>query len=70
MILEGKRILVTGIVNRRSIAFAIADRAQRAGADVLLTSFGRVRRLLGRRASWLWCLGVCHRSFPPGVTAE
>ena len=32
LILEGKRILVTGVVNRRSIAFAIAERAQRARA--------------------------------------
>ena len=31
MILEGKRILVTGVVNRRSIAFSIAERAQAAG---------------------------------------
>ena len=50
MILDGKRILVTGVVNRRSIAFAIAERAQRAGAEVLLTSFGRVRRMTERAA--------------------
>jgi len=50
LILEGKRILVTGVVNRRSIAFAIAAGAQRAGAEVLLTSFGRVRRMTERAA--------------------
>ena len=50
MILEGKRILVTGVVNRHSIAYAIAERAQREGADVLLTSFGRVRRMTERAA--------------------
>jgi meromycolic acid enoyl-[acyl-carrier-protein] reductase len=51
--LDGKRILITGVVNRHSIAFAIAERAQRAGADVLLTSFGRVRSLTERAAKRL-----------------
>ncbi|HVO55698.1 MAG TPA: enoyl-ACP reductase FabI [Solirubrobacterales bacterium] len=53
MILEGKRLLVTGVVNRRSIAFAIAERAQQQGAEVLLTSFGRVRRMTERSAERL-----------------
>ena len=53
MILAGKRILVTGVINRRSIAFAIAERAQREGAEVLLTSFGRVRRMTERAAARL-----------------
>jgi enoyl ACP reductase len=53
VILEGKRILVTGVVNRRSIAFSIAERAQRQGAEVLLTSFGRVRRMTERTAARL-----------------
>lgn len=53
MILAGKRILVTGVVDRHSIAFAIADRAQRQGAEVLLTSFGRVRRMTERAAGRL-----------------
>ncbi len=53
MLLDGKRILVTGVVNRRSIAFAIAEHAQRAGAEVLLTSFGRVRRMTERAAARL-----------------
>lgn len=50
MILEGKRILVTGVVNRRSIAYSVAERAQAAGAEVLLTSFGRIRRMTERAA--------------------
>ncbi len=50
MILAGKRILVTGVVNRRSIAFAIAERAQAEGAEVLLTSFGRMTRMTERAA--------------------
>jgi enoyl-[acyl-carrier protein] reductase I len=53
VILDGKRILVTGVVNRRSIAFAIAEQAQLLGADVVLTSFGRVRRMTERAATRL-----------------
>lgn len=53
MILAGKRILVTGVVNRQSIAFAIAERAQAEGAEVLLTSFGRVKRMTERSAARL-----------------
>ena len=53
MILEGKRVLVTGVVNRRSIAFAIAARAQQEGAEVLLTSFGRMMRMTERAANRL-----------------
>ncbi len=51
MILAGKRVLVTGVVNRHSIAFAIAERAQRQGAEVLLTSFGRMMRMTRRAAA-------------------
>lgn len=53
MILDGKKLLVTGVVNRRSIAFAIAERAQAEGAEVLLTSFGRVKRMTERSAARL-----------------
>jgi enoyl-[acyl-carrier protein] reductase I len=53
VILEGKKILVTGIVNRHSIAFSIAERAQAQGAEVLLTSFGRVKRMTERSAARL-----------------
>jgi meromycolic acid enoyl-[acyl-carrier protein] reductase len=53
MILEGKKILVTGVVNRHSIAFSIAQRAQEEGAEVLLTSFGRVKRMTERSAARL-----------------
>jgi enoyl-[acyl-carrier protein] reductase I len=53
VILEGKRILVTGIVNRHSIAYSIAERAQEQGAEVLLTSFGRMRRMTERAAARL-----------------
>jgi meromycolic acid enoyl-[acyl-carrier-protein] reductase len=53
VILAGKRLLVTGVVNRQSIAFSIAERAQQQGAEVLLTSFGRVKRMTERAANRL-----------------
>jgi enoyl ACP reductase len=49
-VLSGKRILVTGVLTPRSIAFAIAERAQAAGAAVLLTSFGRAMGLTEKSA--------------------
>jgi meromycolic acid enoyl-[acyl-carrier-protein] reductase len=53
VILEGRRIVVTGVVNRHSIAYAIAERAQRQGAEIVLASFGRVRRMTERAAKGL-----------------
>lgn len=50
MLLNGKRILVTGVLNQDSIAFSVARRAQEEGAEVILTSFGRAMSLT-RRAS-------------------
>lgn len=49
-ILGGKRVLVTGVLTPRSIAYFIADAAQRAGADIVLTSFGRAMTLTERSA--------------------
>src|SRR5258708_32169710 len=40
-ILEGKRILVTGVLTESSIAFDVARLAQEEGADVVLTAFPR-----------------------------
>ncbi len=45
MLLEGKRLLVTGVLDPRSIAFHVARLAQEQGAELVLTSFGRARRL-------------------------
>lgn len=53
MILDDKRILVTGVISRESIAFAVAEQAQNAGAEVILTSFGRAMRLTERAAGRL-----------------
>ncbi len=41
-ILDGKRILVTGVLTDASIAFHVARIAQREGATVVLTGFGRL----------------------------
>jgi enoyl-[acyl-carrier protein] reductase I len=41
-LLEGKRILVTGVLTDSSIAFHVARIAQEQGATVVLTGFGRL----------------------------
>ncbi|MGZ4552683.1 MAG: enoyl-ACP reductase FabI [Mycobacteriaceae bacterium] len=41
-LLEGKRILVTGVITDASIAFHVARVAQEQGATVVLTGFGRM----------------------------
>jgi enoyl-[acyl-carrier protein] reductase I len=53
VILAGKRLLITGVITKDSIAFHVATRAQQEGATVLLTSFGRVRRMTERAAQRL-----------------
>lgn len=52
-ILQGKRILVTGVVTEDSIAFSVAKLAQEEGATVLLTSFGRALSITNRIANRL-----------------
>ena len=49
-LLDGKKILVTGISTDDSLAFATADIAIREGADVALSSHGRVMSLCQRVA--------------------
>src|SRR5580700_9266142 len=41
-ILEGKRLLVTGVLTDASIAFHVARVAQQEGATLVLTGFGRL----------------------------
>jgi enoyl ACP reductase len=53
VILQGKRLLITGVITKDSIAFHAAEQAQREGATVVLTSFGRVRRMTERAAGRL-----------------
>ena len=45
MLLEGKKLLVTGVLMDSSIAFHIAKLAQEQGAEVVLTSFGRTMKI-------------------------
>jgi enoyl-[acyl-carrier protein] reductase I len=51
--LEGKRLLITGVLTKGSIAYTVAERAQQGGAEVLLTGFGRTRRMTERAATRL-----------------
>ncbi|MGH7642757.1 MAG: enoyl-ACP reductase FabI [Candidatus Dormibacteria bacterium] len=53
MLLQGKRILVTGVLTPASLPFAAARQAQQDGAEVVLTSFGRAMRLTARTAARL-----------------
>lgn len=48
--LNGRRLVITGVLTRDSIAFAVADRAQRLGAELVLTGFGRRLRMTERAA--------------------
>jgi enoyl-[acyl-carrier protein] reductase I len=50
MLLDGKRLLITGVLNDASIAFSVARMAQEQGATVVLSSFGRVMSLTQRSA--------------------
>jgi meromycolic acid enoyl-[acyl-carrier-protein] reductase len=51
--LDGKRLLITGVLTKGSIAYTVAERAQQEGAQVLLTGFGRTRRMTERAAARL-----------------
>ena len=53
MLLEGKRLVVTGVLTDDSIAFHTARVAQQEGAEIVLTGFGRARRLTDRVAKRL-----------------
>jgi enoyl-[acyl-carrier protein] reductase I len=52
-LLDGKRILVTGVLTDASIAFHVARLAQDEGATLVLTSMPRTRRLTERIAGRL-----------------
>jgi Enoyl-[acyl-carrier-protein] reductase (NADH) len=52
-ILEGKKILVTGVLTEASIAFSAAKIAQEQGAEVILSSFGRMLPITEKMASRL-----------------
>src|SRR3954454_190606 len=52
-LLECKKLMITGVVNRESIAYEVARQAPEGGAEGLLTSFGRVKRMTERSAAKL-----------------
>jgi meromycolic acid enoyl-[acyl-carrier-protein] reductase len=45
MLMQGKKLLITGVLMDSSIAFHVAKLAQEQGAEVVLTSFGRAMRI-------------------------
>ena len=49
-LLEGKKVLITGVLDRRSIAYSAARLTQEQGAEIILSSFGRARSLTERTA--------------------
>jgi meromycolic acid enoyl-[acyl-carrier-protein] reductase len=51
--LAGKRLVITGVLTKGSIAYTVAERAQQQGAEILLTGFGRTRRMTERAAARL-----------------
>src|SRR5438067_8401991 len=53
MLLEGKKLLITGVLTPQSIAFGIAELAQKQGAQLILTGFGRGMSLTERSAKRL-----------------
>jgi enoyl-[acyl-carrier protein] reductase I len=53
MLLEGKKLLVTGVLTRESIAYAAARSVQEQGAEIVLTSFGRAMSLTEKSAKRL-----------------
>ena len=50
MLLDKKKIVITGVLTDSSIAFSVAKQAQEQGAEVVLTSFGRAMSLTKRAA--------------------
>src|ERR671936_364931 len=50
VLVDGKRLLVTGVLTPGSIAYAVAREALDNGAEVVLTGFGRTRSLTERTA--------------------
>lgn len=44
-LLEGKKLLITGVLMDSSIAFHVARLAQEQGAEIVLSSFGRTMRI-------------------------
>ena len=52
-LLEGRNVLITGVLTPSSIAFTCARVAQEQGANVVLSSFGRAMSTTRRAAAKL-----------------
>jgi enoyl ACP reductase len=50
VLVDGKRLLITGVLTPGSIAYAVASEALGNGAEVVLTGFGRTRSITERSA--------------------
>jgi meromycolic acid enoyl-[acyl-carrier-protein] reductase len=53
MLLDGKKLLITGVLTPQSIAFSAAKVAQEQGAEIVLTNFGRTVSLTQKTAKRL-----------------
>ena len=53
MLLEDKKLLITGVLTPSSIAFSAAEAAQEQGAEIVLTSFGKAMGLTEKCAKRL-----------------
>ncbi|HEU4978027.1 MAG TPA: enoyl-ACP reductase FabI [Solirubrobacteraceae bacterium] len=53
MLLDGRRLLITGVLTESSIAYAVAQRALEEGAEIVLSGFGRGLRITERIAKRL-----------------
>ena len=72
-ILDGKKLLVTGVLTDDSLAYAVARLAQEEGAEIALTGFGRGLSLTNRIAKRLpmppevYELDVTNADHPPAL---
>ncbi len=53
MLLQDKKLLITGVLTPQSIAFSAAEIAQELGAEIVLTNFGRAVSLTEKTAKRL-----------------
>ncbi|HEY0096047.1 MAG TPA: enoyl-ACP reductase FabI, partial [Archangium sp.] len=53
MLLQGKKLLITGVLTPQSLAYGVAEHALEQGAEIVLTGFGRARSLTERSAKRL-----------------
>ena len=53
MLLEKKKLLITGVLTPQSIAFSAAQAVQELGAEIVLTNFGRAVSLTEKVAKRL-----------------